>query len=61
MGLVDASITPVRTEEFPRPAPRPRYSVLSGARFRALTGENLRPWEEAVRQYLSARPSAEVK
>jgi dTDP-4-dehydrorhamnose reductase len=61
MGLVDASITPVRTEEFPRPAPRPRYSVLSGARFRALTGENLRPWEEGVRQYLSARPSAEVK
>jgi dTDP-4-dehydrorhamnose reductase len=61
MGLADAGITPVATEEFPRPAPRPRYSVLSGARFRALTGENLRPWEEAVRQYLSARSSAEAR
>jgi len=53
----DAPITPVTTEEFPRPAPRPRYSVLSGARFRAWTGENLRPWEEAVGHYLATRRS----
>jgi dTDP-4-dehydrorhamnose reductase len=58
LGVTDADITPVATEEFPRPAPRPRYSVLSGARFRALTGENLRPWEDAVRHYLTARSSA---
>lgn len=53
----DAPITPVASEEFPRPAPRPRYSVLSGARFRAWTGENLRPWEEAVAHHLAARRS----
>jgi dTDP-4-dehydrorhamnose reductase len=53
----DAPITPVTTEEFPRPAPRPQYSVLSGARFRAWTGENLRPWEEAVGHYLATRRS----
>jgi dTDP-4-dehydrorhamnose reductase len=53
----DASIEPVTTEAFPRPAPRPRYSVLSGARFRAWTGENLRPWEEAVGHYLAWRRS----
>ncbi|HET9251088.1 MAG TPA: dTDP-4-dehydrorhamnose reductase [Candidatus Eisenbacteria bacterium] len=53
----DAPIAPVTTEEFPRPAARPRYSVLSGARFRAWTGENLRPWEEAVGHYLAARRS----
>lgn len=53
----DASIEPVTTAEFPRPAARPRYSVLSGARFRAWTGENLRPWEEAVGHYLASRRS----
>jgi dTDP-4-dehydrorhamnose reductase len=53
----DASITAVTTEEFPRPAARPRCSVLSGARFRAWTGENLRPWEEAVGHYLASRRS----
>jgi len=57
----DASIAPVSTEEFPRPAPRPRYSVLSGARFRAWTGENLRPWEEAVGHYLAARRSRSME
>ena len=57
----DAPIAPVTTEEFPRPAPRPRYSVLSGARFRAWTGENLRPWEEAVAHYLAARRSRSME
>lgn len=57
----DAAIEPVTTEDFPRPAPRPRYSVLSGARFRAWTGENLRPWEEAVGHYLATRRSRSME
>jgi dTDP-4-dehydrorhamnose reductase len=49
---------PVRettSEEFKRPAPRPKNSVLSGERFRALTGEALPSWESAVHDYLGRR------
>jgi dTDP-4-dehydrorhamnose reductase len=48
-------ITPTTSERIQRPAARPKYSVLSGARFHALTGESLRPWEEAVHHYLASR------
>ena len=55
---VPATITPVSSAEFPRPAARPANSVLSGARFRALTGESLRSWEEALHIYLDRRRAA---
>jgi dTDP-4-dehydrorhamnose reductase len=48
-------VTPVPSAKFPRPAPRPAYSVLSGERYRALAGEPLRPWPEALHHYLSRR------
>ncbi len=49
---------PVRettSDTFQRPAPRPKNSVLSGDRFRALTGESLPRWEDAVHDYLGRR------
>jgi dTDP-4-dehydrorhamnose reductase len=33
-------------------APRPAYSVLDTARYTALTGDSMRPWQEAVRDYV---------
>jgi dTDP-4-dehydrorhamnose reductase len=49
---------PVRettSDRFQRPAPRPRNSVLSGERFRAITGESLPTWIDAVHDYLGRR------
>lgn len=49
---------PVRettSDRFQRPAPRPKNSVLSGERFRALTGESLPSWQDALHDYLGRR------
>ncbi len=54
-GLEDVPIEPVTSERFPRPAPRPGYSVLSLARLVALTGKEPRSWQEAVAEYLAER------
>ncbi|MGE5176326.1 MAG: dTDP-4-dehydrorhamnose reductase [Hyphomicrobiales bacterium] len=55
----DAPIAAIRSDELHRPAPRPAYSVLSGARFRALTGDPLPPWQDAVHRHLAGRRAGE--
>ncbi|HTQ79160.1 MAG TPA: dTDP-4-dehydrorhamnose reductase, partial [Thermoanaerobaculia bacterium] len=47
-------ITPVTTAEFPRPAPRPSYSVLDVSRFEAAVGRRVEPWERGLAEYLTA-------
>jgi dTDP-4-dehydrorhamnose reductase len=46
-------LNPVTTEEFPRPATRPPYSVLSTERYERLTGVQPESWREGLREYLS--------
>jgi dTDP-4-dehydrorhamnose reductase len=51
-GVKDALIKPVRTPEFPRPAPRPACSILANARLLAEGFPPMRPWQEAARDYI---------
>lgn len=48
----DTKVMPVSTEEFPRPARRPAYSVLSTERYERLTGVKPESWREGLQEYL---------
>jgi dTDP-4-dehydrorhamnose reductase len=51
-GLAGARITPVKTHEFPRPAPRPAYSILAHEHMLGEGHAPMRPWQDAVRDYI---------
>lgn len=46
-------VRPVSTGEFPRPARRPAYSVLSTERYERLTGAKPASWRDGLREYLA--------
>jgi dTDP-4-dehydrorhamnose reductase len=51
-GGLSTVIKPVSTAEFPRPARRPAYSVLSAASLHAY-GIRMPEWQDALRRYLA--------
>lgn len=51
----DTRVEPVTSDQFPRPAKRPAYSVLSTERYERLTGVTPESWREGLREYLQLR------
>ncbi len=49
----DTKVRPVTTEEFPRPAPRPHYSVLSNEKWIKAGFTPMRSYKEALKDYLN--------
>lgn len=55
-AALPAEVKPVTTAEFPRPARRPKYSVLSPASLHA-QGIQMPDWKDALRRYLADSPA----
>jgi dTDP-4-dehydrorhamnose reductase len=50
-----ANLSAVTSEELGAPARRPRYSVMAMAAYEALGLPPLRPWQDALAQYMQER------
>jgi len=48
-------VTPIRTVDYPLPAPRPAYSVFAKEKYLAATGAKVPHWRESLNDYLRER------
>jgi len=53
----DSRVIPIDTGKSGRPAPRPVFSVLENRNLHKRFGRQLRPWQEALRDYLGETPA----
>ena len=51
---IEIKVNPVTSEEFPRPAPRPHYSVLNNQKWIDAGFTPLRNYEESLKEYLDS-------
>jgi dTDP-4-dehydrorhamnose reductase len=51
-GMERVKVIPISSKELGRPAIRPAYSVLHCQKLKQVTGMTLRPWSEALRDFL---------
>jgi dTDP-4-dehydrorhamnose reductase len=57
-GMDKVRVIPISSKELGRPAIRPSYSVLNCQKLKKKTGLTLRPWSEALKEYLSTYRSS---
>ena len=55
LSKIDIKVIPVCSEEYPRPAPRPHYSVLSNQKWINSGFTPMRNYEDALNEYLNLK------
>jgi dTDP-4-dehydrorhamnose reductase len=58
LELKPPTLAPIATKDYPTPAARPHYSVLSNAKLKARFAEKLLPWQSALEETLLALRNA---
>ena len=52
-GIKDVTVQPIKAEEWPTPTRRPKYSVLRHYALELQGMDNMRPWDEALKDFIS--------
>ena len=55
LSKIDIKVIPISTEEYPRPAPRPHYSVLNNQKWINSGFTPMRNYEDALNEYLNLK------
>ena len=53
-GKTQVKVIPIKTEEWPTPTRRPKFSVLRHYRMELLGRDGARPWQEAVAEFVAS-------
>ncbi|MCC6159755.1 MAG: dTDP-4-dehydrorhamnose reductase [Deltaproteobacteria bacterium] len=56
-GIEGVEVVPCTSDRYPTKAKRPAYSVLDCSRLTRAIGFTMRPWREALRDYLTGSPA----
>ncbi|MCK4436701.1 dTDP-4-dehydrorhamnose reductase, partial [bacterium] len=57
-GIQDVTVQPITSDELNRPAKRPEMSILDNAHYIQTVGKALRPWPDALDDYLRGQEKA---
>ena len=52
---LETPVIPVSSDQYPQEARRPRFSVLDNYQLRLLGMDDMRPWQEALRDYMISK------